>query len=126
MTKRANTPPPDETPILEMDAMDGAEWEQDQHTPIVEDEKLAALVKESGPRDAASAPSVGRVSTQSIAGTNVVKRAPTSAGGPIQSDAPRAKAPPPTPKPPPTPARSQTTTAPAPNQPIDASPRAKP
>ncbi|NVB80586.1 MAG: hypothetical protein HOV81_19485, partial [Kofleriaceae bacterium] len=95
MTKRHDTPPPDDAPILEMDAMDEAEWEQDHHTPVVEDEKLAALVKESGPRDATPTPTVGRTHTQgSLTAPNIVKRAPTTS---TDLSGARGKMPPPTP-----------------------------
>jgi hypothetical protein len=44
--------------VVEMDAMDLEEWEQDQHTPAAPEEHLAALVKQtrSAPATAESAP----------------------------------------------------------------------
>ena len=33
--------------VVEMDAMDGVEWVQDQHTPSVHETRLAELVKQS-------------------------------------------------------------------------------
>ena len=80
--------PTEEGDIVEIDAMDESEWEKDAHTPIVEDEQLSKLVRQSSDKSAPVAVPVpvGSVASRPVAAT--VKRAPTPAP---------AKTPPPTP-----------------------------
>ncbi|MDQ3365222.1 MAG: hypothetical protein M3680_07325, partial [Myxococcota bacterium] len=40
---------PDGVSIIEMDAMDELEWDNDQHTPVAPDGSLTALVRQTAP-----------------------------------------------------------------------------
>lgn len=47
MTTQARPPRPGDPNVVEMDAIDGAEWERDQHTPPAPAAGLAALVRQT-------------------------------------------------------------------------------
>src|SRR5690606_5720116 len=73
----AKKPPPGDATIVEIDAIDEAEWEQDKHTPQVQDAQLSRLVKESAagrakpppiPKRAATAATVKRSTTNVVRG----------------------------------------------------------
>ncbi|HEY5928290.1 MAG TPA: tetratricopeptide repeat protein [Kofleriaceae bacterium] len=72
MTKR----PSDEHAVVEMDAMDEAEWEKDVHTPIVQHDQLSKLVKASSDKE----PVPERTPVQTTAAT--VRRTPNTVAKP--------------------------------------------
>ena len=76
--------------VVEIDAIDVAEWERDQHTPQAPVAGLAALVRQTAPQ-----PAKPRSATQQMP---VVTAKPPKAQGsqtmPPQAQAPAAKAPP--------------------------------
>ena len=127
--------PDEEASVVELDAMDVAEWEQDQHTPVASDEKLADLVKQTteGP------PAAPRTSTRAGASAgatsaNTVVRQPTATAAPATNTPAQRPLPSPTPvrkdatpKPAPTPARTDATPKPAPTPArTDATPKPAP
>ncbi len=87
-------PPDDDEPdsIVEIDAMDEDEWDKDQHTPTVNNDTLAKLVRESvtvaAPDPVPSVPVVARTTSRNTV-TNLKPRASTSPGiGPASPASP--------------------------------------
>ncbi|MBA3451955.1 MAG: hypothetical protein H0T42_02520, partial [Deltaproteobacteria bacterium] len=79
MSKPAPPSQPKEE-LVEMEAMDLEEWEQDQHTPVATDEKLAELVKQSAAVPAAAP--LRHTQTQTVPRV-VAKSPPPSPAGPF-------------------------------------------
>ncbi|HSK00728.1 MAG TPA: hypothetical protein VK932_05780, partial [Kofleriaceae bacterium] len=71
-------PGPGDGDVVEIDAMDGAEWEKDQHTPVVHDEQLSKLVKQSSAPDSTPnvAPGGPAAAAKRPATANVVRAKP--------------------------------------------------
>src|SRR5690606_10414863 len=91
----AKKPPPVDGPIVEIDAIDEAEWEQDKHTPQVQDAQLSRLVKESKARPAKPPPIPKRAITASTvkrSSTNVVPAKPAPGAAPRKPAAPASAA----------------------------------
>ena len=94
MTAPPNPPDDDEADsIVEIDAMDEDDWDKDQHTPTVNNDTLARLVKESVTIPApepVSSPAIALPRTTSRnTVTNVKPRAQTSPGiGPASPTSP--------------------------------------
>ncbi|HLL21188.1 MAG TPA: hypothetical protein VK427_03605, partial [Kofleriaceae bacterium] len=90
----SNTKPPDPD-VVEIDALDEAEWEQGQHTPIAPDKKLEALVRQTAPTPPVAAPLVDPShGAKSVTYVRTTMRAAT-----IATPAPEPPAPRPTPMP---------------------------
>lgn len=85
MTTPSDPPDDDEADsIVEIDAMDEDEWDKDQHTPTVNNDTLAKLVKESitvaAPDPALPMPLVARTTSRNTVTTVAKPRAATSPG----------------------------------------------
>jgi hypothetical protein len=92
MTKPA-VPPPVRDDVVEIDAMDVAEWESGQRTPQASDANLAELVRKTAapPEPAAHAPIVARERSRTQIAPSVVprphSRARTASPGPVRAPA---------------------------------------
>lgn len=97
----AKRPPEEEaSAVVELDAMDVAEWEQDQHTPVAPDSELAALVKKTAadaekpatpaPGRATTTSTMPRLSAPTVSRTMTPPAAPAKPAATIPSAAPAA------------------------------------